>query len=104
MRPGGPASSRDNLDDAVRSRVPRLARYVKGVDDDTIMAAVQRLREPYAEVSRREARLAELGAKKVTRGLAEAHRDMRPIVALFSECHELFGHDEYGDLATKTAR
>ena len=52
--------------------------------------------------------LAELGAKKVTRGLAEAHRDMRPVVALFSECHELFGHDEYGelaaDLATKTAK
>ena len=40
--------------------------------------------------------------------LAQAHRDMRPIVALFSECHELFGHDEHGaiaaDLATKTAK
>ena len=53
-------------------------------------------------------RLADLGAKKVTRQLAKAHRDMRPIVALFSECHELFGHDEYGavaaELATKTAK
>jgi S-DNA-T family DNA segregation ATPase FtsK/SpoIIIE len=33
---------------------------------------------------------------------------MRPVVALFSECHELFGHDEYGELAaelaTKTAK
>ena len=57
-RPGGPASSRDNLDDSFRSPVPRLARYVMGVDDDTIMAAVQRLRQLYAEVSRREARLA----------------------------------------------
>ena len=87
---------------------PRLARYRKGVEDDTIMAAVNRLHELYSEVGRREARLAELGAKKVTRGLAEAHRDMRPIVALFSECHELFGHDEHGelaaDLATKTAK
>ena len=87
---------------------PRLSRYHKGVEDDTIMAAVNRLHELYSEVGRREARLAELGAKKVTRGLAEAHRDMRPIVALFSECHELFGHGEYGelaaDLATKTAK
>ncbi len=33
---------------------------------------------------------------------------MRPVVALFSECHELFGHPEHGavaaDLATKTAK
>ena len=76
--------------------------------DTAITAAVNRLHELYSEVGRREARLAELGAKKVTRGLAEANRDMRPIVALFSECHELFGHDEYGelaaDLATKTAK
>ena len=56
----------------------------------------------------REARLAELGAKKVTRGLAEANRDRRPIVALFTECHELFGHDQCSELAaelaTKTAK
>ncbi len=87
---------------------PRLARYVKGIEDDAIAAAVNRLHELYAEVGRREARLAELGAKKVTRQLAQDHRDMRPIVALFSECHELFGHPEYGavaaDLATKTAK
>jgi len=87
---------------------PRLARYVKGVEDDAIAAAVNRLHELYAEVGRREARLADLGAKKVTRQLAQDHRDMRPIVALFSECHELFGHPEYGataaDLATKTAK
>jgi DNA segregation ATPase FtsK/SpoIIIE, S-DNA-T family len=87
---------------------PRLARYVKGVEDDAIIAAVNRLHELYAEVARREARLAELGAKKVTRQLAQAHRDMRPIVALFSECHELFGHGDHGamaaELATKTAK
>jgi S-DNA-T family DNA segregation ATPase FtsK/SpoIIIE len=87
---------------------PRLSRYHKGVEDDTVIAALSRLHELYAEVSRREARLADLGAKKVTRGLAQAHRDMRPIVSLFSECHELFGHPEYGaeaaDLATKTAK
>ena len=87
---------------------PRLAVYVKGVEDEQIAAAVARLHELYAEVARREARLAELGAKKLTRALAQAHPDLRPIVALFSECHELFGHPEYGavaaELATKTVK
>ena len=87
---------------------PRLARYVKGVEDDAIVAAAARLSELYEEVGRREARLAELGAKKVTRQLAQQHRDMRPIVALYSECHEMFGHPEHGalaaELATKTIK
>jgi S-DNA-T family DNA segregation ATPase FtsK/SpoIIIE len=87
---------------------PRLNIYRKGVEDDVVIAAVNRLQELYEEVARREARLAELGAKKVTRQLAERHPDLRPVVALFSECHELFGHPEYGelaaDLATKTAK
>jgi len=82
---------------------PRLAVYRKGIEDDTIVAAVHRLRELYEEVGRREARLSELSAKKVTRGLAEEHPDMRPIVALFSECHELFGHGELGGLAAELA-
>src|SRR5215469_4301101 len=73
------------------------------MEDDTIAAAVHRLRELYEEVGRREARLSELSAKKVTRGLAEEHPDMRPIVALFSECHELFGHGELGGLAAELA-
>jgi S-DNA-T family DNA segregation ATPase FtsK/SpoIIIE len=87
---------------------PRLAVYERGVEDDTIVAAVNRLHELYAEVARRENRIAELGAKKVTRALAAAHPDLRPIIVLFSECHELFGHAEYGEVAaelsTKTAK
>ena len=87
---------------------PRLARYHRGVDDDTVLAALAALRALYEEVGRREGRLAELGAKKVTRGLAEKHPDLRPVVALFSECHELFGHAEHGkeaaDLAVQTMR
>jgi DNA segregation ATPase FtsK/SpoIIIE, S-DNA-T family len=82
---------------------PRLARYHKGVEDDTIEAATGRLHELYDEVARREGRLAELGAKKVTRGLAQAHPDMRPVIVLFSECHELFGHPEFGELAAELA-
>ena len=56
----------------------------------------------------REARLADLGAKKVTRVLAERQPELRPLVALFSECHELFNHPLYGreaaDLAVQTLR
>ncbi len=87
---------------------PRLARYHRGVDDTTVTAAIESLRALYDEVGRREARLAELGAKKVTRPLAEKHPDLRPVVALFSECHELFGHPGLGreaaDLAVQTMR
>ena len=45
-------------------------------------AAVEALRALYEEVGRREARLAELGAKKVTRPLAEKHPDLRPLVGV----------------------
>ena len=87
---------------------PRLARYHRGVDDTTVTAAVESLHALYEEVGRREARLAALGAKKVTRPLAEKHPDLRPVLALFSECHELFGHAEHGkqaaDLAVQTMR
>jgi S-DNA-T family DNA segregation ATPase FtsK/SpoIIIE len=82
---------------------PRLARYHKGTEDATVAAAVARLQELYEEVGRREARLAELGAKKLTRQIAEQHPDMRPHVTLFSECHELFGHPEYGEIAAELA-
>jgi S-DNA-T family DNA segregation ATPase FtsK/SpoIIIE len=82
---------------------PRLARYVKGLDDEHIKAMVDRLQSLYDEVGRREARLAELGAKKLSRSLAIEHPDMRPIVAAFSECHELFGHSEHGKLAAELA-
>lgn len=87
---------------------PRLARYHRGVDDHVAAAALDGLRELYEMVGRREARLAELGAKKVTRALAEQHPELRPLMALFSECHELFGHPGYGreaaDLAVQTMR
>jgi DNA segregation ATPase FtsK/SpoIIIE, S-DNA-T family len=87
---------------------PRLARYHRGIDDSVAAAALQALRDLYEKVAQREARLAELGAKKVTRALAEKHPELRPLVALFSECHELFGHDKFGkeaaDLAVQTMR
>ena len=87
---------------------PRLARYVKGAEDEQIDAAMTTLHELYEEVGRREQMLADLGAKKVTRQLAERHPELRPKLALFSECHELFGDKDHGeeatDLAVKTIR
>jgi len=87
---------------------PRLARYHRGVDDHIAAAALDGLRELYSMVSDREGRLADLGAKKVTRTLAQRHVQLRPVVALFSECHELFGHPDHGreaaDLAVQTMR
>src|SRR3954447_15253017 len=60
---------------------PRLSRYHRGVDDTTVVAAVESLRTLYDEVGRREARLAGLGAK-VTRPLTGKYPDLRPLVAL----------------------
>ena len=82
---------------------PRLAVYRKGLDDDVIEAAVERLNDAYEDVGRREQMLADLGAKKVTRQLAQRYPELRPHVSLFSECHELFGHPEYGELAGELA-
>lgn len=82
---------------------PRLATYRKGLDDDVITAAVDRLHELYRQVGEREQMLADLHAKKVTRQLAEKYPELRPHVSLFSECHELFGHPEYGELAGELA-
>jgi S-DNA-T family DNA segregation ATPase FtsK/SpoIIIE len=82
---------------------PRLARYEKGLDDEVIEAAVDYLHEAYRDVGERENMLADLGAKKVTRQLAEKYPELRPHVSLFSECHELFGHPEYGEMAGELA-
>jgi S-DNA-T family DNA segregation ATPase FtsK/SpoIIIE len=82
---------------------PRLARYVKGAEAEQVDAAMESLNELYAEVSRREGRLSELGVLKVSRNVAMRYPDMRPRLALFSECHELFGHRKHGDEATDLA-
>ena len=82
---------------------PRLARYHRGADDSVVAAGLGGLRELYDEVGRRETRLAEIGAKKVTRQIAEQCPDLRPRIVLFSECHELFGHAELGEEAAEFA-
>jgi len=82
---------------------PRLARYVKGAEEEQIDAAMETLNDLYRVVGEREQMISDLGAKKVTRQLAERHRELRPRLTLFSECHELFGHKDYGEEATELA-
>ena len=82
---------------------PRLARYVKGAEKEQIDAAMETLTDLYRIVGEREQMISDLGAKKVTRQIAERHRELRPRLTLFSECHELFGHKDYGEEATELA-
>lgn len=82
---------------------PRLSRYEKGATAEHVASATEHLQQLYDEVGRREGRLAELGAKKLTRAIAEKHPDMRPMLVGFSECHELFSHAEHGKLAADLA-
>jgi S-DNA-T family DNA segregation ATPase FtsK/SpoIIIE len=84
-------------------QAPRLTTYRKGLDDEVIEAAVERLHELYRSVGEREQMLADLHAKKVTRQLAQQYPELRPHVSLFSECHELFSHPQYGELAGELA-
>ena len=82
---------------------PRLSRYVKGASPEHAEAATEHLRELHAEIARREGRLAEVGAKKLTRAISVKHPDLRPLVVAFSECHEVFGDDEVGEEAAELA-
>lgn len=82
---------------------PRLARYEKGATVEHVASAAAHLDDLYDEVGRREGRLAELGAKKLTRAIATTHPDMRPVLIGFSECHELFSHAEHGKIAAERA-
>jgi S-DNA-T family DNA segregation ATPase FtsK/SpoIIIE len=87
--------------------------YGSGVDDETIEACLNGLRELYVELGRRAARLKALRQtardlvpdSKVTRELANKRSSgLHPIVFAVDECQELFSHQDYGkeagDLAT----
>lgn len=82
---------------------PRLSLYQKGADPEHAAAATLHLESLLLEVERRENRLADLGAKKLTRPISQQHKDMRPLLVGFSECHELFGDKESGELAADLA-
>lgn len=82
---------------------PRLARYVKGAEEEQVDAAMETLGDLYRIVGEREQMISDLGAKKVTRQIAQKYPELRPRLTLFSECHELFGHKDYGEEATELA-
>jgi S-DNA-T family DNA segregation ATPase FtsK/SpoIIIE len=84
---------------------PLLRTLVKGDEDEHITAAMDGLRGLAAEVSARGKILAELGGEetKVTRELAARDRRLRPIVAVFDECQELFRHPKFGEEAKELA-
>jgi DNA segregation ATPase FtsK/SpoIIIE, S-DNA-T family len=80
-------------------------RFVSGVDDPSIAYAAESLRLLRAEVMRRTERLKALPRelcpdKRVTRQIAgKSSLKLRPIVAIFDEAQNLFGHPEHGKAA-----
>jgi DNA segregation ATPase FtsK/SpoIIIE, S-DNA-T family len=80
-------------------------RFVSGVDDPSIAYAAESLRLLRAEVMRRTERLKALPRelcpdKRVSRQIAsKASLKLRPIVAIFDEAQNLFGHPEHGKAA-----
>jgi len=84
-------------------------RYVSGLDDDSIAYSAGSLRMLRAELERRSAALRKIPKEarpdgKVTRELA-ARRSLRlrPIVAVFDECQNVFMHPQLGAQAADDA-
>jgi S-DNA-T family DNA segregation ATPase FtsK/SpoIIIE len=85
---------------------PRLTRYQVGMGPDVAVAAVQALADLFAEMERRGKLLATLpGSPPATsRRLADKPAlGLHPLICVFSECHELFGHPTHGEQAEKLA-
>jgi S-DNA-T family DNA segregation ATPase FtsK/SpoIIIE len=83
--------------------------YASGADDGTLEAAMESLREVYAELNTRAKRIAGLPRElcpenKVTPELA-ARRSLGlfPIVVAIDECQELFSHPDFKDEADRLA-
>ncbi|WP_018637623.1 P-loop NTPase family protein [Parafrankia elaeagni] len=80
-------------------------RYVSGIDDPSIEAALVALRDLRAEVVRRAAAMKNLPKDlcpdgKVTRALANRRSlGLHLLVAFFDECQNLFTHPVYGEEA-----
>lgn len=76
-------------------------RYCTGLDDDAIAYAAESARKLRTELERRSRLFKKLPRHmkpegKLTRDLAVAHRQLRPIVAIFDECQNIFMHPELG--------
>jgi DNA segregation ATPase FtsK/SpoIIIE, S-DNA-T family len=85
---------------------PRLSRYAVGMGPEVAAAAVQALADLLTEMQRRGKLLATLpGSPPATsRRLADKPAlGLHPLICVISECHELFGHSQYGAQAAKLA-
>src|SRR5690606_41156181 len=89
---------------------PVCHRYVSGDDDEDCRAALDALRALEQEMNRRKMVIRDLPIEDVPNGrkvyphLAQRHElGLRPLVAIFDECHTLFEHEEYGKAAAEIA-
>ncbi|MEY9994251.1 S-DNA-T family DNA segregation ATPase FtsK/SpoIIIE [Streptomyces sp. V4I8] len=80
-------------------------RFVSGIDDDSIKYAADSLKLLREEVMRRAAAIKKLPRdlcpdKRVTRAIADKRSlKLWPLVGVFDECQNLFGHPKYGKQA-----
>ncbi|MGO9079099.1 MAG: DNA translocase FtsK [Streptosporangiaceae bacterium] len=84
-------------------------RYVSGLDDESIAYAAQSLHLLREELERRSAQFKKIPKErrpdgKITRELAaQRSLGLRPIVAVFDECQNIFMHPEFGKQAEADA-
>jgi S-DNA-T family DNA segregation ATPase FtsK/SpoIIIE len=85
---------------------PRLSRYEVGMGPGVAAAAVQALADLFAEMERRGKLLATLPGSPPATSRKLANKPalgLHPLICVISECHELFGHPQYGSQAAKLA-
>jgi DNA segregation ATPase FtsK/SpoIIIE, S-DNA-T family len=83
-------------------------RYVSGLDDEAIEYAAESFSMLRVELERRSQRFKKLPREakpegKLTRELAQRDRRLRPLVAIFDECQNVFMHPKYGKQAAEDA-
>ncbi len=84
-------------------------RFVSGIDDDSIKYAADSLKLLREEVMRRAAAIKKLPRdlcpdKRITRQIADKRSlKLWPLVGVFDECQNLFGHPKYGKQAGEDA-
>jgi DNA segregation ATPase FtsK/SpoIIIE, S-DNA-T family len=79
-------------------------RFVSGIDDESVAYAAESLAKLRTEVERRSPKIKRLPTsicpdKRLTRQIAEKHRDLRPIGCTIDECQNLFANAKYGKQA-----
>jgi S-DNA-T family DNA segregation ATPase FtsK/SpoIIIE len=81
-------------------------RYCSGLDDDAVGYAAESARLLRGELEKRSRLFGQLPKEakpegKLTRELAQRLRKLRPIVAFFDECQNVFMHPELGEQAAE---